>query len=279
MASRRCAVYNRGFALPTFLPETPSMHVILMALLALEAGAVTDQYQARTYTYAAPDGTSHAVKYRLLSPEKIEPDKKYPLVLFLHGAGERGDDNKSQLKYFPEWMAAPGMRAKYPCFILAPQCPNNEKWVDVPWDKKTSQEMPKNPSQSMQHAIGMMDELIKTQPIDKHRIYLTGLSMGGYGTWDLAMRMPDRFAAIAPCCGGGDVSKAELLVNIPIFCYHGDADPAVPVERSRAMVEAIKKAGGHPKYTELPGVGHDCWTTAYKDPKGVVPWIFEQAKK
>jgi predicted peptidase len=254
------------------------MHVILMALLAMEVGAV-DQYQERTYTSAAPDGTSHAFKYRLLSPEKIEPGKQYPLVLFLHGAGERGDDNKSQLKYFPEWMAAAEMRAKYPCFILAPQCPNGSKWVELPWDSRVSQAMPKEPSESMQHAIGMMDELIKTQPIDTHRIYLTGLSMGGYGTWDLAMRMPDRFAAIAPCCGGGDSSKAALLVNMPIFNYHGDADHAVPVERSRGMIEAIKKAGGHPKYAELPGVDHNCWTAAYKDPNGVVPWMFEQVKK
>jgi predicted peptidase len=255
------------------------MHAILLALMALEVGAVTDLYQARDYKDASADGASHVVEYRLLSPEKIEPGKRYPLVLFLHGAGERGDDNKSQLKYFPEWMAAPAMRAKYPCFILAPQCPNNEKWVDVPWDKSTSQPLPKNPSASMQHAIGMMDEIIKSEPVDEHRIYLTGLSMGGYGTWDLAMRMPERFAAIAPCCGGGDVTKADLLVHIPTFCYHGDADPAVPVQRSRQMIAAIRKAGGNPKYTELPGVGHDSWTRAYHDPDGIVPWMFEQVKK
>ena len=171
------------------------------------------------------------------------------------------------------------MRAKYPCFILAPQCPNNQKWVELPWDSKVSQAMPKEPSEPMKHAIGMMDEIIKTEPIDKHRIYLTGLSMGGYGTWDLAMRMPNRFAAIAPCCGGGDSSKAELLVNMPIFDYHGDADHAVPVERSRQMIEAIRKAGGHPKYTELKDVDHNCWTAAYTDPNGVVPWMFEQVKK
>ena len=114
------------------------MHVVLLALLALEAGAVTDQFQERDYKYAAPDGSTHLVKYRLLSPEKIEPGKKYPLVLFLHGAGERGSDNQSQLKYFPTWMAAPDMRAKYPCFIIAPQCPIGKKWVEVPWDKSVS---------------------------------------------------------------------------------------------------------------------------------------------
>lgn len=255
------------------------MIAILLAILALEAGAVTDQYQTREYKFTAADGVGHAIKYRLLVPEKVEPGHKYPLVLFLHGAGERGDDNQLQLKYFPTWMAEPAMRAKYPCFIIALQCPNDQKWVDVPWDKSTSQPMPKNPSEPMQHAIGILDEIIKTEPIDTHRIYLTGLSMGGYGTWDLAMRMPDRFAAIAPVCGGGDVSKAALLVNIPIFCYHGDADPAVPVARSRAMIAAIEKAGGHPKYTELHGVGHDSWTRAYQDADGIVPWMFAQVKK
>jgi len=261
------------------------VHPALLVLLALETAAVDQspspaaQYQVRNYVYATADGKTQTVAFRLLTPERIEPGKKYPLVIFLHGAGERGSDNVSQLKYFPEWMAAPEMRAKYPCFLLAPQCPANEKWVDSPWDKKHSQPMPKEPSESMKQVIGMIDGLLKSEPIDTHRVYLTGLSMGGYGSWDLAERMPERFAAVAPLCGGGDDTKADRLVGIPLWAFHGDADPAVPVERSREMIAAIKKAGGQPKYTELPGVGHDCWTTAYKDSTGLIAWMFEQVKK
>jgi predicted peptidase len=263
--------------------------VLLLLIAALFATAakgadkksesVTDIFQAKQLPYTTPDGKSHEVAYRLMAPEHIAPGKKYPLVVFLHGAGERGSDNTSQLKYLPTWMAAPEMRAKYPCFLLAPQCPNNQKWVNSPWDKKTSQPLPKDPADPMKQVIDMMDELMKTEPIDANRVYLTGLSMGGYGTWDLAERMPDRFAAVAPLCGGGDDTKVDRIVNVPLWCFHGDKDPAVPVERSREMIEALKKAGGHPKYTELPGVGHDCWTTAYRDPKGLIPWMFEQRKK
>jgi predicted peptidase len=261
------------------------MHPALFVLLALETAAVDQSpapaaaYQVRNYSYASADGKTQTVPYRLLTPARIEPNKRYPLVIFLHGAGERGSDNLAQLKYFPQWMAAAEMRTKYPCFLLAPQCPANEKWVDSPWDKKHSQPLPKEPSESMKQVIGMMDELLKSEPIDTHRVYLTGLSMGGYGSWDLAERMPERFAAVAPLCGGGDDTKVDRLVGIPIWAFHGDADPAVPVERSREMIAALKKAGGQPKYTELPGVGHDCWTTAYKDSTGLIAWMFEQVKK
>jgi predicted peptidase len=102
--------------------------------------------------------------------------------------------------------------------------------------------------------------------------------MGGYGSWDLAARRPELFAAVVPICGGGDEHAAERLLKTPIWAVHGDADTAVPVERSRRMIEAIKAAGGQPKYSELPGVGHNSWTPAYSDPEGVLPWMFEQVR-
>jgi predicted peptidase len=254
------------------------MNALLLAVFALEAGAVTDTIQERQYSYKSDDGASQVFKYRLLTPEKIELGKKYPVVLFLHGAGERGADDRAQLRYLPTWMAEPKMRAAYPCFLIAPQVPTDAKWVNSPWDKKTGQPLPEKMSDSMKLAVGILDEVIKTEPVDTSRVYLTGLSMGGYGTWDLAERMPERFAAVVPICGGGDDTKADRLVGIPLWCWHGDADPAVPVERSRQMIAAIKKAGGDPKYTELPGVGHDSWTKSYTDPQGAIPWMFQQKK-
>jgi predicted peptidase len=122
-----------------------------------------------------------------------------------------------------------------------------------------------------------LDRTVAKYPVDPQRIYLTGLSMGGYGAWELAMRQPARFAAVAPVCGGGDQRQAWRLVDVPSWAWHGSADPAVPVERSRCMIDAIMKAGGRPKYTELDGVRHDSWTEAYESADGLVPWMFEQA--
>lgn len=215
--------------------------------------------------------------YRLLQPAKIEPGKKYPVVLFLHGAGERGDDNVSQLKYFPQMMAQPEYRKKYPCFIVAPQCRRGKMWVNLDWSSRQSIPM-EEPTEDMAAAIAALEQTIEEHPVDKNRIYLTGLSMGGYGSWDLATRQPERFAAVVPICGGGDESQAAKLKEIPIWAWHGDKDNAVPVERSRQMIEAIQKSGGEPKYTELEGVGHNSWTPAYEAEDGVVPWMFEQKK-
>src|SRR5207244_7702516 len=120
--------------------------------------------------------------------------------------------------------------------------------------------------------------LQKEFSIDPKRLYITGLSMGGYGTWDLISRHPELFAAAAPICGGGDEDQAEKIAKLPIWIFHGAKDQAVPVERSRNMVTALKKAGGEPKYTEYPDVGHDSWVRAYKDPE-LFAWLFAQKKK
>jgi len=241
----------------------------------------TDLYEEKTVTYTGGEYKDEVFKYRLLKPAKIEPGKKYPVVLFLHGAGERGDDNVSQLKYFPTWMAESKNREAYPCFVIAPQCRKDRKWVEVDWSASTH-DLPKEPGDQMKVVLQILDGALKTYPIDEQRQYLTGLSMGGYGSWDLAMRMPKRFAAVAPVCGGGDEKNAELLKDVTIWAWHGDADNAVPVERSRKMIAAIKAAGGKDdalKYTELAGVGHDSWTAAYNGKDNLLPWMFGKVKK
>jgi predicted peptidase len=269
---------------PRFLKEGCTMlNTLLAMLMTLQVDAAKDAprpvIEGRAMKYTGGEYNDEEFKYSLIRPLNPEPGKKYPLVVFLHGAGERGDDDKAQLKFLPEWMAKPENWEKYPCYLLAPQCRRGKKWVEVDWGDKLSVQSPRDPGDQMKVAMKMLDSTIKMNPIDTNRIYLTGLSMGGYGSWDWAMREPDRFAAVVPICGGGDESKADKLVNVPIWAYHGDADDAVPVERSRRMIEAIKKAGGNPKYTELPGVGHNSWTPAYTDPNGPVPWMFSQRKK
>jgi predicted peptidase len=250
------------------------MHAIAFALLTMELAMsnVADAYEEKTVIYTGGDYQNETFKYRLLKPAKVEEGKKYPVVLFLHGAGERGNDNLAQLKYFPEYMLSDENREKHACYVIAPQCREGKSWA-------RRSDPSSEPSEQMQVAVQALRDTVKDYPVDAKRIYLTGLSMGGYGSWDLAVRHPDWFAAVVPICGGGDESQADKIKNIPIWAWHGDADDAVPVEESRRMIEAIKAAGGSPKYTELKGVGHNSWTPAYTDPQGVVPWMFEQRKE
>lgn len=233
-------------------------------------------YDAHTIQYTGGDYKDETFGYRLLTPEKIEPGKKYPVILFLHGAGERGDDNKIQLKHFPVLMSEPARRKKFPCFVIAPQCRTDRRWVEVDWGSKKSTPTTDDPGDQMKMAIAILKEVQKNHPTDDDRVYLTGLSMGGYGSWDLAARHPDWFAAAAPICGGGDETKAKQLAELPLWAFHGDADQAVPVGRSRTMIDAIRQAGGEPKYTEYPKLGHHSWVPAYSDKSGLLDWLFEQ---
>lgn len=242
--------------------------------LPADVMAANDFYETRSIAITNA-GESVEFGYRLLTPPAIEPDRKYPLVVFLHGAGERGSDNVMQLKYLPAWMAEPALRRKHPCFLIAPQCRMDERWVDVSWADKQSTPQAAEPTTDLKAVVAMIDDVMQREPVDPARVYLTGLSMGGFGSWDLAARMPERFAAVLPICGGGDERTAARIARLPIWATHGDADKAVPVERSRSMIAAIRAAGGSPKYTEMPGVGHDAWTPTYRD-EAVLDWLFSQ---
>lgn len=227
------------------------------------------------------DGATIGFRYRLLRPERLgggtASSARHPLVLFLHGAGERGSDNLKQLKYLPTWLAEPAVRGRHPCFVLAPQCREDQRWVDVSWADGHSTPQAATPCLDLAAAIAALDDVVAHEAVDPDRIYLTGLSMGGFGTWDLAARMPGRFAAILPVCGGGDERTAARIAALPAWCFHGDADKAVPVERSRIMVQAVRAAGGRPIYSELAGVGHDSWTPAYRN-AFVLDWLFAQRR-
>jgi len=148
------------------------------------------------------------------------------------------------------------------------------RWVQVEWGGKTHT-MPKQPSIPMKLAMASLDQVRKEFSIDEKRIYITGLSMGGYGTWDAIARYPGLFAAAVPVCGGADELTAPQVKDLPIWCFHGGADTTVPTQRSRNMIEALKKAGGSPKYTEFPGVGHNSWDKAYSTAE-MIQWLFEQ---
>lgn len=247
---------------------------VVLMLAAGEARA--DAFEERTVA-VMEEGREVEFRYRLMGPAAIEPDEQYPVVLFLHGAGERGSDNGKQLTYLPTWLAEPELRRKYPCFVVAPQCREGSRWADFDWsDKKSTPQQPQ-PTTDLAAAVAALDAVIKTEPVDVDRVYLTGLSMGGYGSWDLAARMPERFAAVIPICGGGDEATASKVAKLPIWCFHGAADEVVPVARSRSMVEAVKAAGGDVKYTEFETVRHNSWTPAYQDP-ATLDWLFKQRR-
>lgn len=216
------------------------------------------------------------LKYRLLKPIHYQAGKKYPMVVFLHGAGERGDDNMVTLKHAAKELADETRREKYPCYVLIPQCPKEQKWSDVDWSQESS-EQPVNPSQSLQSLKELMDEMIDTAGVDKNRVYITGLSMGGYGTWDAIARYEGYFAAAVPICGGGDPKMVSKFSKLPIWCFHGEADMVVKVLRSREMIDALKKVGSPVKYTEYPDVQHDSWTATYENPD-LYQWLFAQQR-
>ena len=244
--------------------------VLAMTLDAQMHAADLDAYEARTFSSSEGE-----LPYRLLIPADYDPAKKYPLVLFLHGAGERGNDNQKQLVHVVGTFVQPAARAKYPCFVVAPQCPGGELWCNTPWNVATVVQ-PDDPSKAMTLTMQLLDALQKEYSIDANRLYVMGLSMGGFGTWDAVTRYPGKFAAAVPMCGGGDTKKAEVIKDMPIWNFHGSSDGAVKVQLSRDMIAAIQAAGGKPKYTEYPGVGHNCWTPATQEPE-LLPWLFSKS--
>jgi poly(3-hydroxybutyrate) depolymerase len=400
-----------------FRPVAP----VLLALLALTTqgacGADLKDFEAREYM----DADGNVLLYRIYKPKDYDAAKKYPLVLFLHGAGERGNNNTAQVRDALYW-ARDVVQKDHPCFVVAPQVParrqafqlygtNKEfnqtyadydkggewksysiaaaqlpagpkthlmlinadkkdgkadgefrnlkiieqgddgrpvsvdfrkldfskkqgqgkvtvsddgtsvtlsgdvrvkapleykvtprtilafefrstqqglvhaialdaddfldaRWANLDWGAAKGT-LPKTPSTQMRLTLEMLEGLKKEFSLDDKRLYVTGLSMGGYGTWDVIARYPKLFAAAVPVCGGGDEGTAPVIKDVPIWCFHGGADTTVPTARSRNMIAAIKAAGGNPKYTEYPGVGHNSWDKAYSEPD-LVKWLFEQ---
>lgn len=224
------------------------------------------------------DNEKGKIRYRLLKPKNFEwgDGKEYPLVLFFHGAGERGDDNETPLTHIYELFTNEENREDYPCFVIVPQCPENIKWVDTDWGAE-AHTMPEVPSVPMQLSFDVLQDALDNYPIDSDRIYVTGLSMGGFGTWDAISREPDLFAAAVPVCGGGDEKQAEKIKNLPIWTFHGALDTVVKTDRTRNMIQAIQNMGGNPKYTEYPDIAHGSWKPAYVD-KELLPWLFLQKK-
>ncbi len=241
--------------------------------MATADGANVADERFETRVFKTADGS---LPYRLLRPKNYDANQRYPLVMFYHGAGERGDDNVKQLVHGMSDFASDDVMAKYPCFVVAPQSPNGDQWVDTPWSAD-AHSMPEKPTEPLRLSLELIKSLQSEFSIDANRLYVTGLSMGGFGVWDAIQRHPNRFAAAVPICGGGDVAFAKQLANVPVWAFHGDADTAVKPKRSRDMIAALKAAGGSPKYTEYPGVGHNSWAATYAN-RETYAWLFAQKR-
>ena len=215
--------------------------------------------------------------YRIYKPANYNPKTRYPLVLCLHGAGGRGDDNKSRGTQAFVALSSSSVQKAYPAFLLTPQCPKDKTWVNA--SRKGSYAVSKTPiSKQMALVQETLHSVVTKFSIDPARIYVTGQSMGGFGTWDVIMRNPKLFAAAVPVCGGADPSQSKSIAHLPIWIFHGEKDRVVHTKLSREMVAALRKAGSKVKYTEYPGVGHACWTRAWSE-KELIPWLFKQRNR
>lgn len=219
-----------------------------------------------------------SLPYRIMKPATIAPKQRYPLVVFLHGAGERGADNERHLRLAVPALCRADVRARWPGFVVAPQCPAGHRWVETDWGEAAPHRTPTEPSLPMRLLLALIPKLMGDHPIDPDRVYVIGMSMGGYGAWDLMIRRPQLMAAAVPICGGADDGEAAARIrHIPVWVFHGARDEIVPVVRSRSVVAALAAAGSKPRYTEYPRANHFCWDPAMSEP-GMLEWLFAQRR-
>jgi predicted peptidase len=194
------------------------------------------------------------LNYLLYLPKDYDQQQSLPMLLFLHGAGERGDDLGQVKKHGPPKLIDGGKH--FPFIVVSPQCPKDAWWQP-------------------QELLTLVDEIVEKYKVDEDRVYVTGLSMGGFGAWSLLGVAPKRFAAAAPICGGGQSFLARS--GVPVWVFHGAKDPVVPLEFSERMVAAVKEAGGEVKFTVYPDAGHDSWTETYENPE-LYTWLLEHRR-
>ncbi|MGC4066127.1 MAG: prolyl oligopeptidase family serine peptidase [Polyangiaceae bacterium] len=234
--------------------------------------------QLRGEVYRRP-GAAYALPYRLFVPQGYDAARSYPLVLYLHGAGVWGEDNVRQLTTHVAELTSTKRQSKDSAFVLVPQCPKGDEWVNrhdkPPFHNYEQSKVPESLASVL--VFEVLDWLKQTYSIDPRRIYVTGYSMGGSGTWDFVTRHPGVFAAAVPVTGVSDPRRAEAIATLPVWAFHGEKDPVSPASNTREMVERLRSLGAPVRYTELAGVGHDSDRAVYFD-DAVYTWLFSQSK-
>ena len=256
---------------------------LLLVLSCLLLGfAVTAQTNSAYEKHWLVQGKD-SLPYRLLLPENYDASKKYPLVFFMHGAGERGNNNEAQLMHGAKLFMQADVRKQYPAIVVFPQCSRESFWAAIDY-KRDSLNKPmfnfnasQEPSIAMKLANTLLHEIIAKYPVQKKKIYVGGLSMGGMGTFEIVARNPGLFAAAFPICGGGDPSTAKKLKKTNWWVFHGAKDDVVPPAYSQEMVSALQAGKAKVKFTLYPNANHNSWDAAFAEPE-LLPWLFSQKK-
>jgi predicted peptidase len=256
------------------------LSVAVCSFAFLATAQDTTAFKAETFTSSA----DHVLPYRILYPDDFKKGKKYPIVLFLHGAGERGNDNVSQLIHGSKLFADAANRKKFPAIVVFPQCMKESYWSSVEVDRTQtpftlSFDYTKPMTLPLQAAIELLQHIIAQGSVDQSRVYISGLSMGGMGTFEAVYRYPELFAAAMPICGGADVNAYdERVAKVPFRVFHGADDAVVSVEQSKKIVEKLKALNVSVEYIEYSGVNHNSWDNAFAEPD-YLSWMFSRKRK
>ena len=247
---------------------------LLMPFSGFASGhGINSEYSRHLYV----DSINIPIPYRLLEPVHATPDTRYPLVLFLHGSGERGTDNESQLANGGSLFTNPIIEEKFPAFVLFPQC-KEKTWTEKPDPRNFMPGAPVPPESMTEKALmNLLREVIREYPVDTSRIYVMGISMGGIAAYDLVCRHPDVFAAAIPICGAINPDRLADAKDVKFMIFHGSDDEEVPSIASRTAYRTLNSLGADVDYIEFTGVGHECWTDAFNFPD-MLPWLFSQKK-
>jgi predicted peptidase len=252
--------------------------LLFMTIMSAEAQDY-NMYEQGSYIHK-----KDTLPYRILFPENFDPAKKYPLIFVLHGSGERGNDNKAQLVHGGSLFLQVQYRDKFPAIVVFPQCPKDGSWsnrilqFDANGKEKQLFPVGGDATPAMRMLLSCVNQFLDKPFVDHHKVYVGGLSNGGMGTFEILRRKPDVFAAAFAICGGDNTRNAKMYAQkVPMWIFHGENDDVVLYQHSLIMVEAIKAAGGHPKFTLYPNDGHNSWDDAFAEPD-LLPWLFGNSK-
>lgn len=269
---------GKHIALTLFVSRSAENYENDEKMMALISKKVYEYVTGKQLVYFEKDeiisAANDTLPYRLLSPQNEQINRQYPLVIYLHGSGGKGNDNERPLKNLHASFTDSLQRENYPCYVLVPQCPAKDSWTSFPGFPNS---LASKPTVATLQVLELIHTLIRSYNIDSNRIYVTGFSMGGEGTFDIISRDPDLFACAVPLASVADTAKATEIKDIPLWVFHGGEDNVNEAKYSRMMIDAIKRKGGNPIYTELPGLKHNILNEVYGNDE-VWKWMFEQQK-
>ena len=268
-----CKVQNLGKVYKPLLLSCLLAGIFFLSQPSLAQLPDTTLFEARLHIEG-----NDTLPYRLYRSEKAQKTTEAPpLVVFLHGAGERGNENTAQLTHCIHFFLDDTITNNYPFLLVAPQCPEGQRWVNTDWSLPEHQ-MENEPTAAMHGVFTLIDSLVESGSVDSTHIYICGLSMGSFGVWDALQRQPKRFAAAIAICGGGDPAYAEPMKDIPVYIFHGIRDGIVMPSRSIQMYEALRDAGSRKALlVTYPELGHECWNKAFSTPT-IFQWLFDKVQ-